>query len=155
VQLAEGVVASRRFEQALHTYLRVGDIHQVSVDGLEACAYVDKVGEVTEKETGKPIRFTEETDCVYKNTTSECVLHDSQLARQISVSKLGSASTVIWNPWIEKSRRMPDFGDDEWNEMVCIETANVGQDAIQLEPHQIHTMMAEISCLDLSILDAR
>ncbi|MCB0195809.1 MAG: hypothetical protein KDJ65_27920, partial [Anaerolineae bacterium] len=28
----------------------------------------------------------------------------------IRVAKQGSRTTVIWNPWIEKSRRMADFG---------------------------------------------
>ncbi len=31
---------------------------------------------------------------------------------------------------------MPDFGDHEWPEMVCIETANVGSDAIELARSQ-------------------
>jgi glucose-6-phosphate 1-epimerase len=73
------------------------------------------------------------------------VLHDPGLNRKITVGKSGSRSTVVWNPWIDKSRRMPDFGDDEWTGMVCIETANVGSDAIMLQPGQSHTTQAMIS----------
>jgi glucose-6-phosphate 1-epimerase len=40
------------------------------------------------------------------------------------VSKQGSQTTVVWNPWTKKSAAMPDFGDDEWPQMLCIETAN-------------------------------
>jgi glucose-6-phosphate 1-epimerase len=32
---------------------------------------------------------------------------------------------VVWNPWIAKSQRMPDFGDDEYQRMVCIETGSI------------------------------
>ena len=156
VQLADGTIELQKFEKALHTYLRVGSIHQVSIVGLESCGYVDKVGTVTTKEASQQaIRFTQETDRVYSDQTTACVVHDSAMDRKISVVKRGSASTVIWNPWIEKSRRMADFGDDEWTEMVCVETANVGENAILLAPNQTHTMMAEISCLDLGNLDAK
>ena len=34
---------------------------------------------------------------------------------------------------------MLDFGDHEWPEMVCIETANVGVNAVELAPKSIHS----------------
>ncbi len=134
------------FEEALHTYLTVGDIQQVWIEGLEKTAYLDKVGNVRDRPSaGEPIRFEGETDRVYQNTTSPCVLHDPILKRTVTVSKSGSESTVVWNPWIEKASRMPDFGNNEWLGMVCIETANAGARTIALEPGQSHTMTAVIA----------
>lgn len=134
------------FEEALHTYLTVGDIQQVWIEGLETTAYLDKVGGVRDRPcAGEPIRFEGETDRVYQDTTAPCVLHDPMLNRTVTVSKTGSESTVVWNPWIEKASRMPDFGNDEWPGMVCIETANAGARTIALEPGQSHTMSAEIA----------
>ena len=69
-------------------------------------------------------------------------LHES---RQISVTKQGSRTTVVWNPWIAKAQAMPDFGDDEWPEMLCIETANAADNAVTLAPGQSHVMSASIS----------
>lgn len=34
---------------------------------------------------------------------------------------------VVWNPWIEKGKRMDDFGDDEYQEMVCVEPGRVSE----------------------------
>jgi glucose-6-phosphate 1-epimerase len=51
---------------------------------------------------------------------------------------------VVWNPWVDKARAMPDFGDDEWPEMVCVETANVNVHAVTLRPGASHTMTAVI-----------
>ena len=51
----------------------------------------------------------------------------------------------MWNPWIDKARAMPDFGDDEWPAMLCVETANVGEAAVPLEPGSHHTMTAVIT----------
>ncbi len=110
-----------RVEAALHTYLAVGDVRQVRVEGLEQDAYIDKVGTIQERPaTGEPIVFEQETDRVYVNTRATCRLVDPSWNRTIQVSKRGSLSTIVWNPWIDKSARMPDFGDNEWPEMVCI-----------------------------------
>lgn len=135
-----GISTSLRFEDALHTYFSVSDVRNVSITGLEQVRYIDKVdGAVEKSATGAAIEFTGETDRVYLNTDSECYLHDPGRKRTIVISKSGSLSTVVWNPWIAKSARMPDFGDHEWPEMVCIETANVGTNAIELTPNTSHS----------------
>jgi glucose-6-phosphate 1-epimerase len=48
---------------------------------------------------------------------------------------------------------MQDFGDQEWKTMVCIETANIGSNAISLDPGETHTMTAELEVLPIA--DAR
>lgn len=133
------------YEAALHTYLTVGDIRQVEIEGLEHCKYLDKVGDIVEREaTQSAIRFNGETDRVYRNAQTTCTLFDTVMKRRIEVSKWGSDSTVVWNPWVDKSRRMPDFGDDEWTGMVCIETANIQPNQIKLEPGQTRKMRTRI-----------
>ena len=145
VGLLDDIAGPRSFEEALHTYFTVGDIKQVTIEGLEAYGYLDKVGGVTKRTaTQESIRFTSETDRVYLDTNSKCTLRDPSLKRVITVSQTGSRSTVVWNPWVDKSARMPDFGDHEWPKMVCIETANVGDQAITIQPGQTQTMTARI-----------
>jgi D-hexose-6-phosphate mutarotase len=51
---------------------------------------------------------------------------------------------VVWNPWIAKAKAMGDFGDDEWPGMVCVETCNVADHAVTLEPGKTHAMTARI-----------
>ncbi len=135
-----------RFEAALHTYFAVRDVHAVSVTGLAGTEYLDKVDRLARKREGDaPIRIAGETDRIYLQTEATCTIHDPGLGRRIEVAKTGSRSTVLWNPWIDKARAMPDFGDDQWPEMLCIETANVGESAVDLEPGSHHTMTAVIS----------
>lgn len=134
-----------QFEEALHTYLAAGDSRQVTVEGLGGTQYIDKVdGAKTKQQTDPLIRFTGETDRVYLNTTSRCTVHDPVLKRRIEISKSGSAATVVWNPWINKAKAMPDFGDEEWPGMLCVETANVARHAITLEPNATHVMTAKV-----------
>ncbi len=134
------------FEEALHTYFVVGDVRQVSVNGLQGVEYIDKVDGFKRKtQSPEPIRITGETDRVYLNTLSPCVIRDPVLARSITVEKESSGTTVVWNPWIAKAKAMADFGDEEWPQMICIETANVGEGAIRLEAAQTHRMKTRIT----------
>src|SRR5579871_2602420 len=119
------------FEEALHTYLSVSDVKQVSIEGLAGVTYSDRVGTPqTKTEGAAPIRITAETDRIYMNTQSTCVVSDPGWGRRLIVEKTGSDSTVVWNPWIAKAKAMPDFGDDEWPSMLCIETCNVKESAV-------------------------
>ena len=135
-----------QFEEALHTYLAVGDVRETATTGLEGADYLDKTDGMKRKNQGAdPIRITQETDRVYENTRTTCVAHDPKLNRRLTVEKSGSHTTVVWNPWIAKAAAMADFGDDEWPQMLCIETANASADAITLDPGKSHAMRAVIS----------
>lgn len=133
------------FTEALHSYFYVGDVRRASVSGLEGMDYLDTVGGRTPRqEPDAPLRVEAETDRLYNATQTACVIDCPALGRRIVVDKEGSNSTVVWNPWVDKSRAMPDFGDDEWPLMLCIETANFGPDAVRLPPGASHAMQAKI-----------
>jgi glucose-6-phosphate 1-epimerase len=135
-----------RFEEALHTYFSVSNIEEVSVSGLERVSYLDKVEGGAQKEpAGTRVRFTGETDRVYLDTVETCIIEDPGMGRRIRIAKSGSRSTVVWNPWIVKAGALPDFGDDEWRGMLCVETANIGHEAVGLEPGRTHVMTATIA----------
>lgn len=134
------------FENALHTYLAVGNVRDCAVTGLEGAEYLDKTEGMRRKKQGdEPIRITQETDRIFESTRATCVLEDASAHRRITIEKSGSETTVVWNPWIAKAAAMPDFGDDEWPRMLCIETANAGANAVFLAPGATHTMRAVIA----------
>jgi glucose-6-phosphate 1-epimerase len=134
-----------RIEEALHAYLAVSDVRQVSIEGLAGVMYSDRVGKPhTEAEGSAPIHITAETDRIYLNTQSACVIDDPGWGRRLVVEKTGSNTTVVWNPWIAKAKALTDFGDEEWTSMLCIETCNVREFGVTLAPGQSHTMGAVI-----------
>ena len=129
------------FEQALHTYFHVRDVHDVAVTGLAGATFADKVDAGTRTiENDEPIRITGETDRVYLSTRSTCTIDDPGFGRRIAIEKTGSSSAVLWNPWIDKAAAMPDFGDDEWINMLCIEPGNLADNSVTIEPGKLHTM---------------
>jgi glucose-6-phosphate 1-epimerase len=136
------------YELALHTYLGVSDVRQVEVRGLQGARYDDKVsGAAGVIEGSAPLRFVGETDRVY-DSTSRVIVSDPGLQRRLTVDKTHSSTTVVWNPWIDKAKRMSDFGDEEWPQMLCIEAANTGPRRIQLAPAARHTTTTTISAED-------
>jgi glucose-6-phosphate 1-epimerase len=134
------------FENCLHTYFEVSDISAISISGLSGVKYLDKVASFAEKtETGSAIRIDSEVDRVYLNTTSPVEILDPRVGRVIRVEKQGSNSTVVWNPWVSKSQQMPDFGNEEYERMVCVESGNVGSNEIKLPPGQTSALIVKLS----------
>jgi len=129
--------------EALHTYFHIGDIEQISIEGLDRTEYIDKVDQHARKNQSGEIRFSSEVDRVYVNTNSECSILDSVLRRKIRISKSGSLSTVVWTPWKEKADSMGDMGkNDGWKQMVCVETANALENCKKVSPGSKHTLTA-------------
>jgi D-hexose-6-phosphate mutarotase len=134
------------FENCLHTYFEIGDIKTVSIRGLKGAKYLDKVANFAQKtETEEAIGISSEVDRVYLDTTASVEIHDPTLKRKITVEKHGSVSTVVWNPWITKAQQMPDFGNEEYGHMVCVESGNVGPNQIKLPPGESSTLTVKLS----------
>jgi glucose-6-phosphate 1-epimerase len=134
------------FENCLHSYFEVGDVTAISINGLKGLSYLDKVAGFVEKtETSNTLRIASEVDRVYLDSTGAVEIFDPRLGRKIVVEKQGSASTVVWNPWITKARQMPDFGDEEYERMVCVESGNVASNSINLPPGGSSTLTVKLS----------
>jgi glucose-6-phosphate 1-epimerase len=134
------------FENCLHTYFEVGDISQVTIVGLKGANYLDKVANFAQKtEAADAISIASEVDRVYLNSSGPVEIRDPALKRKIRVEKQGSLSTVVWNPWIAKAHQMPDFGNDEYQRMVCVESGNVASNQISLSPGESSTLTVKLS----------
>ncbi len=138
-----------RFEEALHAYFQVGDVEKASVHGLDALHYLDKTDSNQKKLQRGEIVISAETDRVYLNTSGAIELNDPVLRRRVRVTKENSRTTVVWNPWVQKAHSMSDLGDDEWRKMVCIETSNVSDFAVNLAPGEQHAMKAVVALTGL------
>lgn len=125
---AEGYEA----EVALHTYLAVGDVEHVRIEGLDGASYLDKVSGTQEHQEGD-VTLTAETDRVY-DRSGPVLVHDPAWARVLEVRPHGATQTVVWNPWAEKSAAAADLTDDSWRGFVCVETATSGGLPLPLAP---------------------
>jgi glucose-6-phosphate 1-epimerase len=134
------------FENCLHSYFAISEISAISITGLKGVNYLDKVASFAQRtETNDAIRIASEVDRVYLDTTGPVEILDPGLHRKIIIEKEGSRSTVVWNPWITKAQQMPDFGNDEYLQMVCIESGNVASNQVCLPPGETSTLSVKLS----------
>ncbi len=127
--------------EALHTYFAISDVDNTRITGLEDCVFLDKVDEFRRKTQADAITIPSEVDRVYVNTEGDCLIEDRGLKRRIRIAKRGSRSTVVWNPWIEKSAKMGDFGSDTgYRGMVCVESANAAENVVSIAPGTAHSL---------------
>lgn len=130
--------------EALHTYLAVSDVAGVRVFGLEKRAFLDQLSGDVRGAENRALDVDREIDRIYFDTPDTVTVEDRRFARRIAIAKRGSASTVVWNPWIEKSARLGDMGADGYRRMLCVETANAGKDTVTLAAGGRHRMVAKI-----------
>lgn len=127
-------------EEALHTYLAVGDVREVEVRGLEDAEFIDKTQDnALVPAAGRSLRLTGETDRVYLSG-GPVTVEDPVLGRRLRITMRGAADTVVWNPWSEKAAAMSDFGDEEWPAMLCLEGANALEHAVRVAPGEVHEL---------------
>lgn len=135
-----------RFEALFHTYLAVGDARKCEVRGLRGVRYYDKLaGNMGATQTDELLRFAGECDRTYVKNESACTLFDPVLQRTLTVRQENAPSTVVWNPWIEKTKRLSDLGADDWQRFVCIESGCVMDDAVTLAPGASHHLCVRIT----------
>lgn len=124
--------------QALHTYFAVEDVRQTSVFGLEGRDYLDKTEGFKRKIQEGPVIIESEVDRVYLQTADDIIVDDNK--RKISITKQGSQSTIVWNPWQAVAQKMGDLGQDGYLKMLCVESANAAEDIVTINPGEGHTL---------------
>lgn len=126
--------------EALHTYFNVADVSQVAVTGLDGADYLDKVEAYKQKTQDGPVKIHAEVDRIYMDTASTCRIEDPLMHRDIIIHKEHSLSTVVWNPWKERSVAMADMGEQAYQRMLCVESANAASNKIRIAPGDSHTL---------------
>lgn len=130
-------VAPLEFEEAMHTYFHVSDVHETTITGLEDTGYIDKVDNFAHKPAAHaPVTYSSKVDRVYLDTVGPYVIRDGAGKREIHMSKQGSRSTITWN----NGGPLPDLGEWDWHDYVALETGNVDVNRITLAPGEKHAM---------------
>ncbi|XP_018353169.1 PREDICTED: glucose-6-phosphate 1-epimerase isoform X1 [Trachymyrmex septentrionalis] len=121
------------FNLLLHTYFKVPDVRRCQITGLHGCTFLDKTRDNQIYQEGRDVvTVCEWTDRIYQNTQPEHIITNVVSGRKMRVQKYNFPDTVVWNPWQEKARDIPDFGDDEFPNMICVESGHVSSPVVLL-----------------------
>lgn len=119
------------FAAALHTYLRVDEIADVQLEGLQGANRWDAVRDDRHVEMAPALRFEGEFDSVY--TAPARGLRLNQPGGSLAITQSASCTeTVVWNPGAQLSAKLADMPDDGFRHMLCVEAARID------EPVQLH-----------------
>lgn len=120
------------FQTLLHTYYSLEDISDVRIEGLKSLEYKDQLqdGKVFVEES-EVKTIEKETDSIYKNGKKIIVAcKNKTIEIKVELKQENEnkpCDVVLWNPWIDKSKAMGDFGDEEYHNMICVEPGLVSR----------------------------
>jgi glucose-6-phosphate 1-epimerase len=132
--------------QALHTYLRVGDVRRIEIEGLTGLRYLDKLRDFGEFGQDAPWTFEGACDRIYLRSGARHRIVDPVLDRSILVESQRSSSTVVWNPGAAGIGALGDVPPADWYRYVCVEAGNCAPlDRVTLGPGEETTLVQRIA----------
>lgn len=138
------------FTFAMRNYLAVSDVSEVRVEGLETLDYLDNLLEKERfTEQADAITFDGEIDRVYLSTPTKIAVIDHEKKRTLELRKEGFPDAGVWNPWSKKSKALADFGDEDYMNMLCLDSAAV-ETPIVLKPCEEWTGRQDLSIVESS-----
>lgn len=116
------------FNLLFHTHIRVPDVRNCKISGLYECLFIDKTQNNSKhNENEILVNIKEYTSRIYKDTEIEHVVTNIIFDRNMRIKKKNLPDTVVWNPWIEHSKGLPDFDSDEYLKMICVEPGHASE----------------------------
>lgn len=136
-------VAPLELESALHSYLAIGDVRRVRLEGFAGADYLDNLDGLARRHQEGELALTGPTDRVYE-IDGEVAVADPVLGRTVREEPAGSSRTVVWNPWDEGAAGIGDMPDDAWTGFVCVETAVAKDGYVWLAPGEEHALRVRL-----------
>jgi len=128
--------------QAFHTYFKVKNIENITIEGLEGVEFLDTLTDTKSVEK-KALNIIAETDRVYLGVKKDIYLREDD--KEVIIHTENSHSAIVWNPWIEKCSKMSAMPPEAYREFVCIESANAFDDFRTLKPKECCALSVKIS----------
>ncbi|NVK38313.1 MAG: D-hexose-6-phosphate mutarotase [Gammaproteobacteria bacterium] len=122
--------------QALHTYFPVKNIERLKIHGANQHRYIDALDQWQSKQQHGPIEIKKEVDRIYLGV----IRYEWEDEHHQFTLTSNSESSVVWNPWIDKSLTLSQFPADGYQSMMCIENGNILDNVISLMPNEHHTL---------------
>jgi glucose-6-phosphate 1-epimerase len=122
------------FQAALHTYLAIGAIESVQLEGLDGCLFEDCTaagGNTIQHHSA--LQSFEAIDRIYFDAPKQLQLHSA--LGQTELQQSGFDDVVVWNPGGAAAACPPDLPKDGFRQFLCLEAAQIGK-PVELGPAQ-------------------
>ena len=148
------------YQTLFHTYYQIEDGKALdasvcNVTGLAGYKRFDQLTSIETVQGDEPVVVEAELDCIFSPPENQSTLEvevSTGASSKVLVHATAAAdgeiipvSVVVWNPFIEKSKKMGDFGDEEYHDMICVEPLVNASD--KLETGKKVSFLQKITCL--------
>ena len=141
---------SFEFTAALHTYLKLEDVEEVSLDGLRGLSYRDAAdADAVKTERGDVVVVRGEVDRVYRDAPPTLMLKEPH--RSLGIHAENFPDVVVWNPGAARAAAIADLPADGWRHLLCVE-AGVIERPVELPAGE--TWWGRQTLLDLAAASA-
>lgn len=127
------------YSGALHSYFEIARPEAVRVSGLGE-RFIDKLDNSTLKPGGL-FTLDQAVDRIYDQADEKIVLERGY--QTLTLHNHNADSIVVWTPWTGGAN-MPDFDNDGWRSMLCVESAITDPAGITLAPDEEHSLCVMI-----------
>ena len=107
------------FTAALHTYLRVHDVEDAELTGLQGTSYRAGGDSSLCPDDAERVRFADYVDRVYVDAPPRLELRDRD--RGMLIEAEGFPDAVVWNPGRERAASLRDLEPGDERRFVCVE----------------------------------
>ena len=136
------------YSDALHSYFAVSDVQKIKLLGFKGFSYYDGLEKgVVRKQNEEFLIIQKEESRRYFDFTDDCIIIDSPSSRKIRVEKKGSRVTLVWNPWANTAKNIPDMPDDGYKNMICVEAVNSNNDIVSIPSNGSFTLSTRVSII--------
>ncbi|MDC8784966.1 D-hexose-6-phosphate mutarotase [Roseateles koreensis] len=136
------------FTAALHSYFRVNDLDEASVQGLSGLHYWDSVENVEKMQRVDLLLPGGDLDRIYTQVKEPLLLREQGISteRRLQIRQQGFDDAVVWNPGATKCVQLADMPADGYKQMLCIEAATVAH-PIRLEAGDVWVGRQDLTLL--------
>ena len=112
------------FTTALHTYLRVKEVEEVRLEGLNGHLYTDCMNSKRQQtDSGVFLAIEQETDRIYHQVKRPLLMRESHGALGIHAENM--PDVIVWNPWETGVKNFVDMPPKDFRRMLCVEAGAV------------------------------
>lgn len=97
-----------------------------------------------------PVYIDQWTESLFPDTMDDHELEHAVEDKTIIIRKQNLPDTVLWNPWSEMAKTVPNFSSDEYMKMICFKTGHVVEPVKLLHGEEFHASLSlKIKCPDI------
>lgn len=128
--------AELSFTAALHSYLRLSEVEEASLEGLRGETYLDSTTGRESVQGSAALAIDGEIDRIYwGGSQEERTLVLREPGRAYAIEQHGFPDVVVWNPWADKAATLTDMPPLDFRRFLCVEAAVIGT-PVRLAPGQ-------------------